>query len=222
MILFLDFDGVLHPYPLHVDDQHAELLMHTPLLWSLLRRHPELQVVVSSSWRERFSMDYLVDFLTYGGGEELAGRIAGATPVISHLERDRECMAWLESNGHVGTPWLALDDQPALFRDCQAELYQVNQRTGLTASDLDAISSMVQRSYRTDLIERLLAAECELEFISIREARDLMPAIAEIAVHAPIVRWLAGERDLRKLAKTLPVGLQGLFLAKNGQSPLTE
>ena len=222
MILFLDFDGVLHPYPLHVDDQHAELLMHTPLLWSLLRRHPELQVVVSSSWRERFSMDYLVDFLTYGGGEELAGRIAGATPVISHLERDRECMAWLESNSHVGTPWLALDDQPALFRDCQAELYQVNQRTGLTASDLDGISSMVQRSYRTDLIERLLAAECELEFISIREARDLMPAIAEIAVHAPIVTWLAGERDLRKLAMTLPVGLQGLFLAKNGQSPLTE
>lgn len=74
MILFLDFDGVLHPYPLHVDDQHAELLMHTPLLWSLLRRLPELQVVVSSSWRERFNMDYLVDFLTYGGGEELADR----------------------------------------------------------------------------------------------------------------------------------------------------
>lgn len=77
-------------------------------------------------------------------------------------------------------------------------------------------------SYRTDLIERLLAAECELEFISIREARDLMPAIAEIAVHAPMVAWLAGERDLTKLMKTLPLELQGLFLAKNGLSPLTE
>lgn len=115
--------------------------MHTPLLWSLLRRLPELQVVVSSSWRERFNMDYLVDFLTYGGGEELAGRIAGATPVISHLERDRECMAWLESNGQVDTPWLALDDQQALFRDCQAELYQVSSRTGLTAADVAEIST---------------------------------------------------------------------------------
>lgn len=141
MILFLDFDGVLHPYPLHVDDQHAELLQHTPLLWTLLRQHPALQVVVSSSWRERFPLDYLTDFLTHGGGEDLSDRIIGMTPILNHVERDRECVAWLKTHGHINTPWLALDDQPALFQRYREALYPVNPRHGLTPDDLPRIST---------------------------------------------------------------------------------
>lgn len=143
MILFLDFDGVLHPYPLHIEDQHAELLQHTPLLWTLLRQHPDLQVVVSSSWRERFPVSYLADFLTYGGGEDLIDRIIGTTPILNHVERDRECMAWLMSNGHIGTPWLALDDQPALFQRYREELYHVNPKHGLRDFDISQISERI-------------------------------------------------------------------------------
>ena len=140
-ILFLDFDGVLHPYPLHADDQHAEPFQRTPLLWTLLRQHPALHVVVSSSWRERFGLDYLTDFLTYGGGEDLGDRILGMTPILNHAERDLECVAWLEAQGQLNTPWLALDDQPALFQRHREALYPVNPRQGLTSEDLSRISA---------------------------------------------------------------------------------
>ena len=46
MILFLDFDGVLHP---NSDD--SEHFSCAPLLWELLRRHPDVRVVLSTGWR---------------------------------------------------------------------------------------------------------------------------------------------------------------------------
>lgn len=143
MILFLDFDGVLHPYPLHIDDQYAELLQHTPLLWTLLRQHPDLRIVVSSSWRERFPVSYLTDFLTYGGGEDLIDRVIGTTPILNHVERDRECTAWLKTNGHIDTPWLALDDQPAMFMRYREQLYHVNPKHGLRDFDISQISERI-------------------------------------------------------------------------------
>ena len=34
-------------------------------------REPALQVIISSPWRNRFGLDDLAEFLTYGGGEDL-------------------------------------------------------------------------------------------------------------------------------------------------------
>lgn len=84
---------------------------------------------------------------------------------------------------------------------------------GLTVAE--ALAETRSR-YRTDLIVRLLASECPLEFVSLREACDLMPTVEETDLHAPMLAWLAGELDLDKLARTLPAELQGLFMAKNG------
>lgn len=143
MILFLDFDGVLHPYPLHVDDQYAEQFQNTPLLWALLRQHPDLRIVVSSSWRERFPLSDLTDFLTFGGGEDLADRVIGTTPVLNHVERDRECIAWLETNGYINTAWLAVDDQPGLFQRHREVLFHVNSKHGLRDFDISQLSSQI-------------------------------------------------------------------------------
>lgn len=54
MILFLDFDGVLHPFFPRADrsDEENQLFAYLPRLEGVLRDFPEWQIVISSSWRE--------------------------------------------------------------------------------------------------------------------------------------------------------------------------
>ncbi|WCT24267.1 HAD domain-containing protein [Acidovorax temperans] len=51
-ILFLDFDGVLHPEHCH-ESKHFCCL---PVLEDALRQAPEWQVVISSTWRLQKSL----------------------------------------------------------------------------------------------------------------------------------------------------------------------
>lgn len=78
MILFLDFDGVMHPD----FAREKALFSATPLLWQVLEACPLVDVVFSTSWREIHPMSELIDFATQGGGEHLAGRFIGSTPSI--------------------------------------------------------------------------------------------------------------------------------------------
>ena len=96
MILFLDFDGVLHPEQLGEDE-----FCRAPILWEVLRECVHVKVVISSSWREIYTLDELVEFVTRGGGEDLANRIIGATP---HPEKGQTLFARYKfrpkSDGH--------------------------------------------------------------------------------------------------------------------------
>ncbi|HQV73578.1 MAG TPA: hypothetical protein PLY64_11455, partial [Dokdonella sp.] len=49
-IIFLDFDRVLHP-------DGVGLFSKLPLLESFLSRMPEVEVVISSTWRDQWSHD---------------------------------------------------------------------------------------------------------------------------------------------------------------------
>lgn len=138
MILFLDFDGVLHPV-----GGKAEMFCRLPLLWRLLRACQEIQVVFSTSWRETYRFDYLVDFATSNGGEDLVQRFIGITPVSELSEDDpvnrlSECEAWLQENGHAQSPWLAIDDKGDWFLGCP-NLYLVDQTSGLQDGDVEEI-----------------------------------------------------------------------------------
>ena len=48
MILFLDFDGVLHPEPC---DEDGEPFCNLPALEAILRDFPAVEIVISSMWR---------------------------------------------------------------------------------------------------------------------------------------------------------------------------
>lgn len=76
VILFLDFDGVLHP------ETGKMPFENTHLLWQILRKAPDVRVVFSTSWRESYSFDELVNFATFGGGESLSHLFVGVTPVV--------------------------------------------------------------------------------------------------------------------------------------------
>ncbi|AKU11643.1 hypothetical protein AzCIB_1747 [Azoarcus sp. CIB] len=130
MILFLDFDCVLHPcFPLpDLLDAENAYFSSWPRLLAVLEEFPHVAVVVSSSWRsitpERWAAEV---------PESLKARITGRTPEIKRPVRRQypadyqpEPMRFLEIQQHLKStrqldrPWVALDDDPRLFpADCQ-------------------------------------------------------------------------------------------------------
>lgn len=115
MIVFLDFDGVLHPVGASVD----RLFEHAEKLAAWLREQPAIQLVISSSWREIHRLDELQEML-FHFAPELKARVIGVTPLMSmvlgiEFERSGECRAWLVDNGHDYTAWVAIDDDKTLF-----------------------------------------------------------------------------------------------------------
>lgn len=141
-LIMLDFDGVLHPLLRREPD-----FCRLPLLWQILRACPDVGVVFSTSWREIYRRDEMIEFVTRGGGEDLTHRIIGQTPRIKVESdcdrRDLEIQSWLDSNAHSGK-WLALDDMPKMFNGGHPNLYVVNGSTGLTDMDVEKIIEKLQ------------------------------------------------------------------------------
>lgn len=108
MILFLDIDGVLHPDPPQPDQRLRSL----PRLVEILRDFTQVEVVISSLWREKLSLDELRELFP----TEIRSRIIDVTPIVERVDgwlparREGEMLEWLESTGRIGEPWLALDD----------------------------------------------------------------------------------------------------------------
>jgi len=71
--LFLDFDGVLHPEPCF---DRSRLFCQLPVLEAVLRDFPEVDIVISSSWRELLHLDDLKSLFS----GDIAWRIVGVTP----------------------------------------------------------------------------------------------------------------------------------------------
>lgn len=150
MILFLDFDGVLHP-------DFARGKAHfsaKPLLWRLLDSCPQVEVVFSTSWRSDHSVEKLIQLVTHEGGEHLAGRFIGGLPSIPfeanrnitgpvHL-REIAIRAWLAGNGLQGRNWIALDDDPTGFKPDCPNLILIDKMTGLTTDWMNHLITRCQ------------------------------------------------------------------------------
>lgn len=105
MILFLDFDGVLHPFK----QEHP--FVYLPRLEATLRDFPHVRIVISSDWRQRMSLDDIRQYFS----PDIRARIVGATPSFPLADdwvgcRHREALAWLASTSQADVPWVALDD----------------------------------------------------------------------------------------------------------------
>lgn len=143
LILFLDFDGVLHPA------ERAETLFCCKQhLWTILRSCPQVDVVFSTSWRETHSFKNLVELVTTYGGEDLACRFVGATSMLEkpdirsgqkYRSRELECEAWLAGNSLTNRPWLAVDDVPGWFSYGSKNVYITDYRQGLTEQGIAQI-----------------------------------------------------------------------------------
>ncbi|SCK11202.1 hypothetical protein VAR608DRAFT_0552 [Variovorax sp. HW608] len=148
MILFLDFDGVLHPE----GEGHLPVeapFCFLPRLEALLREYADVQVVISSAWRERLSLEQLREIFSEG----LRHRIIGTTPWPGRdpagyvpARREREIVAWLEANGGVAQPWVALDDAEWQFDDHMDKLVACGSFIGVDDKAETALRAHFERA----------------------------------------------------------------------------
>ena len=146
MVLFLDFDGVLHPET----TRDEPLFCRLPLLEQWLRARPKVDVVISSSWRYSHKLDGLVVHFA----KDIRPRILGLTPIrpaklvgeaylqasaAGRIARSLECSVWMAGSSEPHRRWVALDDMPALFEPGCPELVLCSPDTGLTQVELDEL-----------------------------------------------------------------------------------
>lgn len=132
MLLFLDFDGVLHPRA-----TVENLFVHLPRFEGVLKDFPHVQVVISSSWREVTPFVELQEMFN----EKLRDRIIGSTPLVD-IEyppgpvghREEEIHIFMAQPEFIGQPWLALDDEAPFFTAGCPNLILCNSATGLDES----------------------------------------------------------------------------------------
>ena len=146
-ILFLDFDGVTHPDPCDKE----RLFESLPLLESVLRSFPDVQVVLSTTWRQNYPIGELRDLFS----NDIVARVIGGTPAISDYDRDwypvalserprqREVEAWLHQNRTLAHPWVAIDDRPLWFNTECPNLLVTDRTIGFTESNADQLQQMI-------------------------------------------------------------------------------
>jgi len=140
--IFMDFDGVTHPWG-EVEDFRC-----LPLIESVMREFDEVRVVIASDWRMLFSMQKLVARFS----EDIRPRIVGATPHMLpkngaelHGLREREAMLWLaqHEHDHRNAAWCALDDAPGNWMT-RSRLLLTDFKRGFTEEDAVALRRMLQ------------------------------------------------------------------------------
>ncbi len=125
-VLFLDFDGVLHP-TLCLEAEHFS---RRPLFEEVMRRFPAVRIVISSSWRHHFDLERLRPFFS----GDIAERIDDITPLWvpgGPANRFEEIMAFVRSRSLDEAGWLALDDSAFEFPRGCANLVLCDGRFGL-------------------------------------------------------------------------------------------
>lgn len=143
-VVFIDFDGVTHPEVCTAE----KLFTCLPLIEDVLRLHPAVDVVISSSWRVQHPMEELRSYFS----ADIAPRVIDCTPVyVQHkcepaapMARQVECLTWLNAH-RPGQPWIALDDVPWLFEVGCANLLLTNHRTGFSPADAVYLKSVLER-----------------------------------------------------------------------------
>jgi hypothetical protein len=148
-VLFLDFDGVLHPENAARMDWRIErivgenLFCWLPLLEKLLAPYPELRILVTSDWRRHFSNESLKDLLGPLGSRFL-------DVVLTYSPSRYEEIA-TEADKRQLQRWLALDDHSSV-----QEAAAANERLIWCPPAEGLSSERVQREL-TEKLDRLMS-----------------------------------------------------------------
>ena len=141
-ILFLDFDGVLHPSGVQASNEPFTRL---PLLEAMLRepRCAALEMLVSSTWREAYSQPRLRSVFA----PDMRERVVDITPTLDDYDgphaRYLEIRAWLALHPEVERH-AALDDMVSGFPlEWHRHVVFTNGASGLCESDLLALRAML-------------------------------------------------------------------------------
>jgi len=139
MALFLDFDGVLHPYP---PTSTAPLWCRSNLLIDWLEKRLDIDVVVSSTWRLTRDLQQIQELLP----QRLAARLIGCTGLVHEelFARQLECEQWMREHREPWIHWLALDDSVWNFRPFEKRLVVSYRAAGID----DNVITLLEKTSR--------------------------------------------------------------------------
>jgi hypothetical protein len=118
MWIFLDIDGVLVPEKNFEEFvSQGNPLQFAPVCLNefenVLRRYPQVLVVISSSWREVFPFEAIRPLFS----PDIANQVVGFTPFLDckiihqhQYLRHQEVLEYLRQNKASDAPWVAIDD----------------------------------------------------------------------------------------------------------------
>ena len=132
-LLYVDFDGVLHP------TSGKDLFCRMYLLEEALFGK-DCQIIISSSWRFHQPFTYLLGLFP----ESLRGQVAGVTgdAFVGRWPRHSEILIDVSNRGAQGR-WRALDDSWIEFpKDCP-ELIRCNPNSGMGSKESAELRSWV-------------------------------------------------------------------------------
>lgn len=139
-LLFLDFDGVLHPVTANEHERFRPEAIH-----SINRILDELDAVavLSTAWRMDVSFDRFNSWFK--------GRIVDSTPVHDlgrnkEHSRFHEVIDFLKVREWLHVPWIAIDDKRGYF-PVSSPAYITKAAVGLTSKDAENII-LIGRSMR--------------------------------------------------------------------------
>lgn len=127
-IIFLDIDGVLHPFD--EGDNPAGWLRWVPVLEALLVNAPDVKLVVHSTWRYMYSDDELCALLG-----PLSDRFIGCAPRVA---RGDAIEMVLQANKASLTAYLVLDDDRTEFTTSRLNVQFCDPKLGISAQETQA------------------------------------------------------------------------------------
>lgn len=160
-LLFLDYDGVLHPDAVYLSRRGIELraagslFMWSPQLIDALADHPDLRIVLSTSWARNLGFDRARQALP----TELRHQVIGATwhsamgrgwpdYIPWDVQTRWEQIAAYLSRLNEPVRWLAIDDDARGWATADRDqLIQTDPNTGL--SDTTVMSELIRKLQAT-------------------------------------------------------------------------
>lgn len=136
--VFLDFDGVTHPSSANGSYFREENIQALEVALDGY----DAQIVISSTWRLDKPLRELRTLL----GPKLGEMVVGITPEVDdpflHNPRQAEVELYLSQDGVEPWPWLAIDDNPAFYRD-DAPVMLTDSQKGFQPSDVSLFREVV-------------------------------------------------------------------------------
>lgn len=153
-VIFLDIDGVLVTHRWwslrHSVSSIIEKGEFDPVVQSdfenWLLKHPDVNIVLSSSWRLLDNNPYSIPFgwASRIGKESpfIVSRIIGITPILDK-PRGEEIKAWMNNHGSDLTHYVIIDDDSDMLEDQKPNFVKTGFAYGLTRTLLKKVNSIL-------------------------------------------------------------------------------
>lgn len=134
-LIFLDFDGVLHPLKANEHERfRPEAIYSVNRILDAL----DAKIVLSTAWRMDSDIERFNAWFKH--------RIIGSTPIheldlTAQHSRFKEVMNFLSDENWLHVPWIAIDDKRTHYPE-SSPAFITDAKVGMTSNDADTIILM--------------------------------------------------------------------------------